>query len=715
MQGNRFVRVVFAIVAGLAFAASARAAPEILVLSNRADLISGGDALVEIVWPAGTDTTTAQVALNGVSVKSAFALRNGRYIGLVTGLNNGDNLLTASAQGTVAQLTITNHPITGPIISGPHITPYECRLGENNLAATGDADCSAWDQVQYFYASRSNGFKPLTNPTGKRPRDLIKTTTSDGNTVPYIVRVESGTINRGVYRLAMLDNPGVSPFPGPGWNQKLVVAFGCCGAAQYNQGAQDVTSALSDRELSRGFAYLNSTELWNNQHANPHLQGETLMMLKEAFIEHIGMPKWTVGVGGSGGSIQQYLIAELFPGLLDGLQPSISFPETLMPNVFECRLANTVFQSNPVRWTTAKQVAIQGFNAGTCNNWDVSFASALVRADATAMGIYGMGGCGVTEPANMANVYNVATQSGSIRCDVFQTNANLLGTNAKGYARRPIDNAGVQYGLGALNRGEITVADFLDFNSQVGGFDGDGYAQAARHVADPEALRLTYEGGFVNGFNGPGLANVPIITQRDNASDVGNIHDTMQDLIIRARLLRANGRADNQIIWTSSEEAASAGVDVASISLDVINAWLDNIAADSAPASTDKVVHNKPAVATDACWDKSGNRIAEPASTNPADACNLIYPRFSTLRLETGEPLVQDVMKCNLKPIDMADYPAGAFSDPANLARLNAIFPTGVCDWSQPSVGQVPATAIQWSTFSGSAGFVPLGDPPVSR
>src|SRR5258708_14246587 len=103
MQGNRFVRVVFAIVAGLAFAASARAAPEILVLSNRADLISGGDALAEIVWPAGTHTTTAQAALNGHIVKSAFALRNGRYIGLATGLNNPDNQLTRSAQGTVEQ------------------------------------------------------------------------------------------------------------------------------------------------------------------------------------------------------------------------------------------------------------------------------------------------------------------------------------------------------------------------------------------------------------------------------------------------------------------------------------------------------------------------------------------------------------------------------------------------------------------------------------
>ncbi len=118
MHGYRFVRGAWTIVAGLFFAVSASAAPEILVLSNRADLISGGDALVEIKWPTGTDTTTAQVALNGVSVESSFGLRDGRYMGLVTNLKNGDNLLTAQVPGAAAQITITNHPITGPIISG---------------------------------------------------------------------------------------------------------------------------------------------------------------------------------------------------------------------------------------------------------------------------------------------------------------------------------------------------------------------------------------------------------------------------------------------------------------------------------------------------------------------------------------------------------------------------------------------------------------------
>ena len=85
-----------------------------------------------------------------------------------------------------------------------------------------------------------------------------------------------------------------------------------------------------DLYLSRGFAYVNSTELVNQQHCNQVLQGETLMMLKEHFIEGYGVPKWTVGTGGSGGSIQQLVITQMYPGLLDGLQPSLSFPDSSM-------------------------------------------------------------------------------------------------------------------------------------------------------------------------------------------------------------------------------------------------------------------------------------------------------------------------------------------------------------------------------------------------
>ncbi len=440
-----------------------------------------------------------------------------------------------------------------------------------------------------------------------------------------------------------------------------------------------IDTVLLDFQLSRGFAFMNSTELWNNQYANPHLQGETLMMLKEHVIEEFGeVPKWTVGFGGSGGAIQQYLIAQLYPGLLDGIQPIVSFPETLMPEVMECRLLNNVYKLDTTTWTTAKQNAVNGFNTNTCTAWDLSFAS-IIKSDNAA-------GCGLTDPANVANIFNRATNPGGIRCDLFQTNVNLLGKRpGTQEARRPIDNIGLQYGLAAVNSGAISVKEFLDLNEKVGGFDGDGNPQLARSEADPDALKLTYAGGFKNSFKGPGLSNIPIITQRGNADAVGDIHDTMQDLIIRARLQRANGRSDNQIIWTLG---ATSGYDYMAGSLDLINKWLDNMAADTAPPSIDKVVRNKPAGANDACWDKTGTRIDEAASVDPAASCNAVYPRFSTPRLKAGSPLVNDVLKCQLKPVNPTDYTVTIAG--ADLARLQTIFPSGVCDWSKPGVSQEP-------------------------
>jgi hypothetical protein len=65
-----------------------------------------------------------------------------------------------------------------------------------------------------------------------------------------------------------------------------------------------------------------------------------------------------------------------------------------------------------------------------------------------------------------------------------------------------------------------------------------------------------------------------------------------------------------------------------------------------------------------------------------------VYPRFTTPRLVAGSPLVNDVLKCQLKPVNAADYSVTIAG--ADLARLQTIFPSGVCDWSKPGAGQEP-------------------------
>jgi hypothetical protein len=705
-------------------------------LSTAPNLISGGDTRVRINLPDGVSASNVRVTLNGNDVTDQLSLDEGgaTMSGLITGLCENpavnlpvpenakgcDNTLEVSNTAVAAQktsITLTNFPITGPVLSGPHLMPYECRLTQNNLTpvdpANADGNCSAVTQVDYFYRTTNSAtYQPLTDLTAY-PANLAETTTSDGVTVKYIVRVESGTINRGVYRLSVLDDPIKSPTaagkpwqPGEGWNHKAIASFGCCGGANYNQGVLAATpQAGISSEVARGFAYVNSSEMWNQQHANAHLQGETLMMLKEHIIDTFGPLKWMAGVGGSGGSIQQYLIAQMYPGLLDGIQPSLSFPDSAMSDVQDCRLLVQQSGMAALGLTTDQRNAVYGFTGTGCLLWDLTFAN-IIKSDSTT----GATNCGFTDPANQANIFNRATNPNGVRCDLFQTNVNLLGVRLGtesmpqgGEARRTLDNVGLQYGFVALQKGTITLDQFLAINEQVGGYDRDGNLSALRSVADKGSLRMAYEGGMKNSFRGPGLANIPIITSRSNANAAANdIHDALQDQLIRARLQKAQGRSDNQIILA----AGSASPSVSTKSLDLITEWLDNIVA-KAPAfadrSTDLVVQSKPDEAKDTCWanNAAATPIYETASTNPNDQCNQLYPKNTTPRIAAGAPMDESILKCQLKPLNPDDYYPATFSI-VQWNRLNAIFPYGVCDWSKPGE--------EYVEFNGSFQQLPLAD-----
>ena len=65
-------------------------------------------------------------------------------------------------------------------------------------------------------------------------------------------------------------------------------------------------------------------------------------------------------------------------------------------------------------------------------------------------------------------------------------------------------------------------------------------------------------------------------------------------------------------------------------------------------------------------------------------------PKHASPRQVAGGPLAENILKCQLKPIETGDYAPVTFSA-AQLARLHATFPDGVCDWSEPGVGQQEA------------------------
>jgi hypothetical protein len=99
----------------------------------------------------------------------------------------------------------------------------------------------------------------------------------------------------------------------------------------------------------------------------------------------------------------------------------------------------------------------------------------------------------------------------------------------------------------------------------------------------------------------------------------------------------------------------------------------------------------------DACFTDNGKtKIAETQIYEGDTKCNKLYPSYSTPRMVAGEPLANNVLKCQLRPIDAADY--GGKLGKNDLAALTSIFPRGVCDYSKAGVGQVPLKAT-WQTF----------------
>ncbi len=118
--------------------------------------------------------------------------------------------------------------------------------------------------------------------------------------------------------------------------------------------------------------------------------------------------------------------------------------------------------------------------------------------------------------------------------------------------------------------------------------------------------------------------------------------------------------------------------------------WLTNLQKDTSndPVVT-RILRAKPADLVDSCWTPSGERIVEPQIFS-GGKCNEMYPTFAGPRAVAGGPAGNNVLKCQLKPIDFSDYKV-MFSD-AEKARLAAIFPKGVCDYSKPGIEQQAPT-----------------------
>ena len=216
------------------------------------------------------------------------------------------------------------------------------------------------------------------------------------------------------------------------------------------------------------------------------------MMIKERFIEQYGLPKFTIGSGGSGGAIQQHLIAHNYPGLLDALTPVRHLPGRRFGRHRRHRLrpAEQLLHhvANPADWPGERRSKVDGYplrqlrRGATARQAGRGSRNAL--ADARRPG---------ADPASTPSCrsrlrYDPVTNRDRRARHAAGTAAfRALGVDpATGFARSAYDNVGVQYGLKALNNGDITKEEFLDMNEKVGGLDIDGNFVPHRSEWRPE-------------------------------------------------------------------------------------------------------------------------------------------------------------------------------------------------------------------------------------
>ena len=142
------------------------------------------------------------------------------------------------------------------------------------------------------------------SPSGAMLADVAEATTLDGETVPFIIRVQTGTVNRAIYQSAMLHDPAdAAPDPwtrSRGWNGKLVYTHGGgCQSGWYQQGSSTGT-VLNRGLLEMGYAVTSASLNVFGQNCNDLLASETHIMVKERFVESYGEPIYAIATGSSG-------------------------------------------------------------------------------------------------------------------------------------------------------------------------------------------------------------------------------------------------------------------------------------------------------------------------------------------------------------------------------------------------------------------------------
>lgn len=680
-------------------------------VSSRPEYVSGGDALLAVTVPDDSgDPAEVEVTAGDQDVTESFTPDPDdaqRLVGLVDDLPDGDTTVTARLGDESAEVTLTNHPINGPLFSGEHLELAACTTEVFGLEpSTPEDQCAAPTQVAWRYVDSSGETHELPDPS--QVPDDAEMVDVDGESVPFILRDETGVINRSVYRITIFE-----PQPDPAeptnvdtsaWNERLLYQFGGGCGSSFTQGASWVGDP-SLEVLRRGYAAATATFNTFQVMCNDVLSAETMAMVKEHFTETYGEPVHTIGEGGSGGAIQQLLIAQNYPGLLDAIAPGLVFPDALSisPGVFDCGLLTNYYETSEGSQLSEEQrAAINGHAvARTCDLWDITFApniDPVAGCQSNIAAAFGGQGEAPLPSVPEDEIYDPETNPDGWRCSNWDSNVHITGRDPEtGHARSGYDNQGVQYGLDALNAGVITPGEFLDLNESIGGFDADGQPQPERSMVPEDLVTRAYETGRVTGPWG-GIPDTPMLVLAPFTDPVGDIHDRVRVFQLLERLADEEGNVPETVsVWSFGVGEDDDLISMLSGALGessteptfVLDEWLtaaEEHQETEGGSWQDALAETKPEAAQSQCLVGDDEPIVGPEATED-EACNEAYPPSEEPRMAAGGPLAGDQLKCQLIPVSEAGDQYEVDLNDSQMERLEEIFPDGVCDWSQPSVG----------------------------
>jgi len=619
---------------------------------------------------------------------------------------------------------------------GIGIPIFAVKNGELNTdAVVGySKDCLFPTHSRYYYKRiGDDGFYPLEEADND-----IEKLTINGRSIDFVVRLETGTINRFIYAIAVLrgEDESLEQPTDTHWNKKLVYQLNGGVGVGRRQGNFSIRDILRDRyeQIRAGYAVVYSTANQTRNHYNIWLAEDTALRVKRQFVALYGEPLYTVGIGGSGGAIQQYLFAQNSPGLLDAAIPLYSYPDmiTQTTHVLDCELLEHYFDvtdaENPDWKIWEKRSWIQGLAADSSaknrfsplqlgvnilnGNFMQGLRTSLRGSSECVNGWRGLSPL-IYNPLFTDKLVDYAPSvAQSVQWSHWDDLRQFYGLDQYGFANSTWDNAGVQYGLDALRQGLISARTFIDLNARVGSwkpphqmqherfwFLNGSFYPARLSLRSEQNMHLTpapgelaaprYNGSlaamqaaYLSGHVFAGVAEIPIIDVRHYLDSQLDMHHSSASLSARARMIRAQGHADNQLIWVT---ALPHDPQIEAFAL--IDSWMLNIRA--RPESG--VVANKPEQAQDQCFTAEGRIVAGGdtvwnGSWNKSSpgACMQAYPAFRTSREVAGGGPEADIFKCHRRSIADA-FASGVFHGTdldGYRAELEQVFPDGVCDYS---------------------------------